>query len=58
MSDKTITISEEKFNYLNKTIESHQKLLHQVKMPDLIRQDLTRDVQIIKSIVNTKTKGV
>ncbi len=43
----------EKYNFLLKTVDSHVSFLHQIKLNPLLKQDLLKDLRIIRSILTT-----
>jgi hypothetical protein len=54
----TIIMPQGKFEYLKSTLSSHQSFIHKLGVPELIRDSLIKDTQIIKTIIETNKKGV
>lgn len=52
MEEVLIRIPKEKYQFLIKTIDSHQGLLKKLGVNPLVKQSLVRDIQIVKSILN------
>ncbi len=48
-----LSIPSEKFNFCIKTIDNHVSFLHKIKLNPLIKQDLLKDLRIIRSILIT-----
>ena len=52
-----LSIPDEKFSFLLKTLDNHVSFLHRVKLHSLIKQDLLKDLRIIRSILTTNKEG-
>jgi hypothetical protein len=59
-SDEKIVleIPKDKFSYLNSILTSHKEFLHKLGINKAIKDNLVRDVHIVKNIIETSKKGV
>ena len=53
-----ISIPEEKYQFLIKTVDSHRSFIGKLGLNDLVKQSLAKDVQIIRSILVSNMKEV
>jgi hypothetical protein len=52
----TIVIPQGKFEYLKSTLSNHKGFIHKLGVPELVKDSLIKDAQIIETIITSNTK--